>query len=114
MCESALLMKVTVTLEPEHPEHPSDLSPSEFSALVDAEREGISNPELKFCDGNTHRLLHQHLPNTSGPVNHNFALRPLSGSSEVTAVVKTLQLTNLPLVPFGKMAALTAICPFRT
>lgn len=27
---------------------------------------------------------------------------------------KTLQLTNPPLVPFGKMAALTAICPFRT
>lgn len=49
----------------------------------------------------------------SGPVNQNFALRPHNGYSDITAVV-TLQLTNLPLVPFGKMAALTAICPFKT
>lgn len=35
-----------------------------------------SNPDPKYCDGNRHRELHQHLPNTSGPVNHNIALRP--------------------------------------
>lgn len=66
----------------------------------------IQNPNC--CYGN--RQLHQHLPNLPKPVNHNVVLRPLNGSSEV----KTLQLTNPPLVPFGKMAALTAICPFRT
>lgn len=92
---------------------PFRLPPSEFSALVDAKREGISNPESKMLWWKQTQL-HQHLPNTSGPVNHKVAFRSLNGSSEVTAVVKTLQLANPPLVPFGKMAALTAICPFRT
>lgn len=41
----------------------------------------IQNP--KCCDGNRHRQLRQHLPNTPGPVNHNVALRPLNSSSEV-------------------------------
>lgn len=107
-------MKVTITLEPEHFEHPSDFPPQNFQQwlMLREKASGIRNP--KCCDGNRHRQLYQHLPNTSGPVNHNVALRPLDGSSEVIAVVKTLQLTNIPLVPFGKMAALTAICPFRT
>lgn len=41
-------MKVSLTLEPEHFQHPSDSPHSELSALVDAEREGINNPESKL------------------------------------------------------------------
>lgn len=41
-------MKVSLTLEPEHFQHPSDSPHWELSALVDAEREGINNPESKL------------------------------------------------------------------
>lgn len=46
----------------------------------------IQNPTC--CDGNRHRQLHQHLPNTSGPINHNTAFTSLNGSPEVTVMVK--------------------------